>query len=661
MLEVSCDIETSCGVKGCPGYGLSNSTQCDHAVHHILNKIDIIGIYDGHNYQQFRSVEAFDDWFQTHDQVGLIFHGGKFDYKTLKAKGSQIRPCHVVGDTQLLGSVIRRKVPAEYLAKYNVKRKELNANLPQGAQHRMGLPLSLKTMSPYYLGVSPFWENPVNHDDPEYNKMDCVYTWRLHESLVVESEKEGTLRFYREFLLPWNKLLTEAELEGVLIDEKRLHSQYAEVLEASKELEERVHEATGEAFQAWHKDQVERLTRESEEKCDAYISKRIKDHSKDESVRQRYAESLKTRLDALPERFNLNSNDQMKFILSFYGVDMNVEKRDKETNEWIEKEGADKYVLKRAKVTTGSELSARLLSYREKQTEARYIKQYIEATFRGRIYCSFNAVGTRTGRLSSSGPNLQNVKGSLREPFLVADPDLYSIYTVDASQIEPRVVAYLTQDREMVALFRDGRDYHNFATKKFFPRATEDTSEAKIKSAFPVLRKTAKIGDLSIIYGTGVKTFCTMCLVREEMNIPEEEGKQMVFSFRRGLKPVFDWKKNLEEKYKEGMPVSNLFGRPVVVNDSSLHMKLFNYLVQGTASDMILNASLMAFREFCKRKIDAKPLMWIHDEVVWRFPKGQEEICRKVVDWFMTHYKLETREGLVPLACDGNLSTRWEK
>src|SRR5688500_8466023 len=102
---------------------------------------------------------------------------------------------------------------------------------------------------------------------------------------------------------------------------------------------------------------------------------------------------------------------------------MDVEKRDKETNEWIEKEGTDKFVLIRAKVRQKLPIAEALLRYRQKQTEVSYLKQYIEAIVGNRIHCTFNSTGTRTGRLSSSGPNLQNVKGTLRLPFSVAESE----------------------------------------------------------------------------------------------------------------------------------------------------------------------------------------------------------------------------------------------
>ena len=658
MNKAAVDIETSCNVAGCVGYGHSN--KCDHAVHHMLNKIDIIGVYDGTNYFCFRTMEEFNSWLKTHPNTGIFGHGFKFDYKTLKTKGANITPQQVVGCTQLLGSVVRNKVTDEWLAIYNAKRKELNAKLPDKVRHRVGTNLSLKTMAPFYLKVEAFWENPLSHDDEEYNKKDCIYTYNLHEHLYKMAEKDNTVKFYLEKLLPWNKLITEAELEGVAIDEVALHKLYAEAIKATAVLENDVHSVLDDTFDDWLAIEIKELKAESKLKCDAFIAK-LKDKSKAEGTKERYNKNLQVKIDKLPKRFNLNSNDQVKYILEKHGIDMVVDKKDKETNAWIEKEGADKYVLKRAKVRTASELATKLLRFREKQTEVRYIKQYIEATVNGRIYCSFNATGTRTGRLSSSNPNLQNVKGVLRDPFIIAEQDLYSIYTVDASQIEPRGVAFLTQDKEMVELFKDGRDYHNYATKKFFPASTAGVPEADIKANHSTLRKTAKIGDLSIIYGTGANTFCSMCLLREEMDIPISEGKDMVASFRNGMRNVFEWKKDLEASYKAGNAIHNMFGRLVVARNESIHMTLFNSLVQGMASDMILNASLLSFREFCKRKIDAKPLLWVHDEVVWRFPKKDVDLCKKIVDYHMTHYRLETQHGTVPLLCDGNLSNRWEK
>lgn len=663
-MKVACDIETSCGVETCEGFGLSNSSKCEHAVHFKQNKIDIIGVWDGTDYHLFSTPSDFD---RARIDRGwtLIFHGGKFDFKTLKEKGSKLTPADYAGDTMLLGACVAKKVTPEYLKTYNEKRKVLNETLAPGQRHRVGTPLTLKTMAPYYLGVDAFWENPVSHDDPSYNRRDCEYTYQLHEKLLDAARQDGTVGFYEDYLLPWQKLLVQAEYEGVLVNEVLLHRMYADAVKELARLEGDLHSDLADCFGIYRGGLEQAERDDSQKRCADYISKRVKNPAKIPEIEARYAESLATKLKNLPTKFNLGSSQQMLVVCQHHGIDTNVEKRDKATNEWIETEGTDKYVLKRAKVKANNGFAAKLLKYREKETETRYLKQYIDACVGGRIYCTFSIVGTRTGRLSSSGPNLQNVKGSLRAPFIIADPDRFTIYTVDASQIEPRVIAYLTQDWEMVKLFQDGRDYHNYATKKFFPSQTEGVDERDIKAKHSHLRKTAKIGDLSTLYGTGKYTFQTMCLVREEMDIALEECDAMIKTFREEMPGPFEYKEALDAQYRQyggTMLLKDPFGYIVQPRDmSSIKMTLFNTYVQGFASRMIFHASLMAFRFFSASGIDAVPLLWVHDEVVWRFPKGMEEFCKEKVDAYMKSYTLMTQHGSVPLDVEGHLASCWQK
>lgn len=658
----SLDLETCCGVPTCPGYrkGAADQDQqegkCKHAVHHKLNKIDIIGVWDGGRYYNFKDdVAAFDAATQKMNWE-FVFHGGKFDYKTLKSKGSAIDLSRYVGDTNILGAAISRRVSKDYLEWYSEQRSILNEQLPKGSgKHRPGSPLSLKTMAPFYLGVEPFWENPATHDDPEYNKTDCIHTLDLHDYLLQEAEREGTIGYYYEFQLPWLKLIIEAELEGILIDEKLLHTMYAEAQKELAKIEAEVHETIEPCFREYRERQIAQLKTDSMVKCDNYIQKRVKNPAKHRAVRERYFSSLEAKIQKLPTTFNLASNPQMLHILKWAGIDTEIEKRDKATNEWLAKEGADKYVLKRAKVKEKNEFAAVLLKYREKETEVGYLKQYIDAVVDGRIYCSFNLTGTRTGRLSSSGPNLQNIKGALRKPFIFADPDKYDIYPVDASQIEPRLIAYKTAAPELVKLFQDGRDYHNYATHLFFEE-TRSTPENEIKKKFPHLRNdVAKHGDLSLLYGTGKFTLQTMILTRAEKWFELDHCGKWCDDFKAGNKTILAWKMGLEEHYKKTHRLYNDFGAPVVPG-SSLFMTLFNGLIQGEASQRIFHASLMAYRDLrFKRKIDVKPLTWVHDEVIWRFPKEHSQLCKKVVDFYMTCYRLDTPYGRVPMKCEGHL------
>ncbi len=646
MNLAACDIETSCGIPTCPGYRKGGADQdeqegkCKHALHHKRNKIDIIGVWDGQNYFNFKDdVKAFDEATAKHQWV-FVFQGGKFDYKSLKSKGSVISLQQYHSDTNLQGAAVSNRVTKEYLEWYSEERGRLNALLPKGSgKHRPGTPLGLKTMAPFYLGVEPFWENPLTHDDPVYNKKDCVYTYDLYWYFMEQMEREGTTNFHFNYQMPWTKLIIEAELEGILMDVPLLMNMYAEAQKELVKLEAGVHAMLGKCFKDWLKDfQLPTLKNK---------------YKREETVMKHLATFT---------QFNLQSNPQMVFILKWCGIDVDVEKRDKATNEWIAKEGADKYVLKRAKVREKNEFAAQLLKYREKETGVSYLKQYIDACHEGRIYCSFNPTGTRSHRLSSSNPNLQNVKGALRKPFKFADPERYYIYPVDSSQIEPRQIAYETCSQPLIKLFQEGRDYHNYATHLFFPE-TRSTPENDIKKKYPELRNdVAKHGDLSLLYGTGAFTLQTMILTRGERHVELEQCETWCDEFRQGTKDILAWKKGLEEEFKKTRRIYNRFGAPVVPGDS-VYMTLFNGLIQGQASQTIFHASLLAFRELWKQ--DCRPLTWVHDEVVWRIPKGRGDEfanqCRERIDHFMCCFKLETPYGRVPLKCEGKMGNEWEK
>ncbi len=655
----SCDIETACGVQGCPGYDQANSSLCSHAVHTKLNKIKIIGVFDEKNgYTNFHSDVAAFDAYSESNAAQYVFHNGKFDWKTLKHKGSKLSLRNYIGDTQLAGACVYNKVTDGWLKMYNEKRAELNAFLPPKQRHRVGTQFTLKTMAPYYLRIEPFWENPTDHDDEEYNAKDCEYTFYLHKKLLELMEQDKTTDFYHTYLMQWQKLVCEAEYEGLLIDTALLYKMYAEAIKDRTAFEEAVHEKIQPCFEAFKKIKIAELTKESTAKCDSFC-KRLKDQSKVEAAQERYAASLAKKVAALPARFNLNSPKQMLDILTWAGIDTLVEKR--RLGEMSEEDQTDKFVLIRAEVRDNNELAGCLLRYREKETEVRYLKQYIEAVVGDRIYGGFSLTGTRTGRLSSSGPNLQNIKGSLRLPFIIADPSRYSIYTVDSSQIEPRVIAYLSKDKAMVELFANGRDFHNYATKLFFPNETKDCAEKDIKEKHKSLRNdVAKHCDLSGIYGTGPDTLIDMILLRAKKAVPRDFMTNALNSFKERMEHVFEYKRSLEGNYNNGVRIYDNFGFPVVAG-KSVFMTLFNSKVQGMSSRMIFHASFKAFVEFREQGIDARPLAWVHDEVIWRFPKGMEKHCQERVDYYMTHYKLNTPHGVVPLGVEGHLADRWQK
>ncbi len=105
------DIETSCGVANCGG-------KCEHAVHPYQNKIDLIGVHDGEAYSSFRDIREFNE-FMVGSDARFVGHRVVFDYKTLRVHGGAITPRHIVGDTQLLASIVRDRISDEWLEGYS--------------------------------------------------------------------------------------------------------------------------------------------------------------------------------------------------------------------------------------------------------------------------------------------------------------------------------------------------------------------------------------------------------------------------------------------------------------------------------------------------------------------------------------------------------------
>ena len=145
------------------------------------------------------------------------------------------------------------------------------------------------------------------------------------------------------------------------------------------------------------------------------------------------------------------------------------------------------------------------------------------------------------------------------------------------------------------------------------------------------------------------------------MDLDLDTCDTLLNTFKSGMENVLAYKRNLEGNYNNGVKIYDNFGFPVTAG-ASVYMTLFNSKVQGMASRMIFHASYLAYMDLTKRGIDARPLAWVHDEVVWRFPKGMEAECQKTVDHYMKYYyKLNTPHGRVPLDVEGHISDRWQK
>jgi len=633
------DIETACA-RGC-------ATKCEHALSPHHNRITIIGLWSPDDAVTFTDLGEFDDFLAFHPDATFIGHNLKWDLRQLATHGVHVPVARWVGDTQLLAATCTHKIPDAWLAKYEEERKARNKLLPRGSTHREAKGHSLKTLAPYFLGVEPFWEDPTNHASESYVLKDAEYTYRLHFKLADMAWNEGSFSFYMDKLLPWTKLLLRMELRGVRLDFEAMEGAEREAARIAASTKEQLDALWAPAFAAYRFKQQMELDEAYQVKALAAVEKlKEKTPEKIDRIDARYRHLAAKAMERL-EPFNLDSPAQLKWLLKEH-LGLNIVGFDEE-------ESTGKPVLKR--LAEEREDIRTFLEYRkQKKLVSAFFPSYREKAVDGVIHCTFNATGARTGRLSSSSPNLQQVPGSLKKLF-TARPG-YTLLTYDESAIEPRILAYLSQDHNLCRILISGEDFHAHTTLAFFPEL-EGVKAADIKKAHPLHREVGKEVGLAIMYGAG-QDILKQSGMKRGFKWSDEEVKGRLSRFQAYYSDVFAFRELLKKALLRG-PYTNIMGRMFSIKPADIHMTGLNTLVQGSASDLVLDAANKAQKEWDARGTDAHVLLLEHDAIVAEVPAGCADDCVSILTRVMTDYKLPTPYGLIPLAVEGKVSTVWEK
>ena len=271
-----------------------------------------------------------------------------------------------------------------------------------------------------------------------------------------------------------------------------------------------------------------------------------------------------------------------------------------------------------------------------------------------RIHTIFNQCLTRTGRLSSIEPNLQNIPARgeyaklIRSAFIPFD-DSY-LLSSDYSQVELRVFASLSNASNLIDAFNNNLDIHNkTASDIFHVDINEVTSEQ---------RRAAKAVNFGIIYG--ISSFG----LSEDLNIDIKEAKEFIDNYLKtypGIKDYMD--KTIEEAKGYGY-VKTLMGRKRVIDEinnanflirQSGERMALNTPIQGTAAEIIKKAMVEVYNEFKNKKLKSKILLQVHDELVINVLKDELDIVLKIVKDIMENtYKLQ-----VPLKVEMKYGTNW--
>ncbi len=272
----------------------------------------------------------------------------------------------------------------------------------------------------------------------------------------------------------------------------------------------------------------------------------------------------------------------------------------------------------------------------------------------GRIHTIFTQTLTRTGRLSSVSPNLQNIPARaeysklIRKAF-VADDDS-KLLSSDYSQVELRIFAHMSNATNLIQAFIDDKDIHTKTASDIYKVSMEEVTKD--------MRRTAKAVNFGILYG--ISSFG----LSEDLGIDITTAKKFIDNYLEtypGIKEYMDKEKN--DAYTYGY-VKTLMNRKRVIEElqssnfmvrSSGERMALNTPIQGTAADILKKAMVEIHEEFKKRNLKSKMLIQVHDELVFNVVnEEQDEVLNIVRDIMENTFKLS-----VPLKVEMEIGDNW--
>ena len=429
----------------------------------------------------------------------------------------------------------------------------------------------------------------------EYACEDADITLQLKNKLEPELKKHGAESLFYDIEMPLMPVLAEMEMNGVCLDTSSLAETNKQFTQRMLEIEQRIYVLAGQPFNI-----------------------------------------------ASPKQVGEILFDKLKI----------VEKAKKtKTGQYVTSEE----VLQQLK--NKHEIVADILEHRGLK---KLIGTYVEALPKlinprtGHIHTSFNQTITATGRLSSSDPNLQNIpiRGEdgkeIRKAFIPEPGCLF--FSADYSQIELRVMAHLSQDPNMIEVFREGKDLHAATAANIYKKPIEEVTRDE--------RTKSKRANFGIIYGI------TVFGLAERLDIPRDEAKMLIDGYFATFPEVHDYMEKSKEIARKQGYVTTLFGRrrylPDINSANSVvrgfaERNAINAPIQGTAADIIKVAMIHIFQHFKAEGIRSKMILQVHDELNFSvYPEEKEKVEHIVIEEMQNAFQMQ-----VPLVADSGFGNNW--
>lgn len=410
-------------------------------------------------------------------------------------------------------------------------------------------------------------------DNVEEPKEDKTYIYvyaiyKLYNVLTQKMKEAGSIDLFNKIEMPLTEVLASMQYEGIYIDKQ-------ELLDFGKELQEKI----------------------------------------DILIQEIY--------ELTGEEFNINSTKQLGEIL-FEKLKLTAKKKTKTGYS------TDVDVLEKIKYE--HPVIEKILEYRQLQKlNSTYVEgliPYIDET--GRIHSKFHQTVTTTGRISSTDPNLQNIPTRMelgRKLRKVFKPEQgYIFVDADYSQIELRVLAHISEDKNMIEAFCNNEDIHAQAASKVFNIPLEEVTKEE--------RTKAKAVNFGIVYG--ISEFG----LGEQLGVSRKKAKEYIEQYLDKYSGIKEFMINIVEETKEKGYVETLYHRRRYVPE----LKSNNYMVrqfggrvamntpiQGTAADIMKIAMINVYNKLKENNLKSKLIVQVHDEILVETLESEKEQVKQIV------------------------------
>ncbi|MDP3899974.1 MAG: DNA polymerase I [bacterium] len=441
-----------------------------------------------------------------------------------------------------------------------------------------------------------------------YSCEDADFTFRLYEKFLPILKKEKLDKLFFEIEMPLIRALADMEQAGIKLDVTYLAKLQKSFAKQLNELTKKIHKIAGKTF-------------------------------------------------------NINSTQQLQEVL-------------------FEKLEIPTYLIKRTKTgySTGADELAKLKNqheiidlisnYRElAKLQNTYIETLPELISKKdkRIHTSYNQTVAATGRLSSTDPNLQNIPirteegKKIRRAFISQKG--YKLVSADYSQIELRLAAAMSGDKNMIRAFQNKADIHSATAAAI--------NEVKPEAVTPAMRREAKAINFGILYGQGPFGLSQVA------DIPQWKAKEFIDKYFATYSGVKKWIEDNIKKARKEEVAETLFGRirkMPEINSSNIQIKkgaeriATNTPLQGTAADIMKIAMIEVNNELKKKfGADARVLLQVHDELVIEVKndkiKSVAKIVKEKMETAVNHVEKQYLAAIkkVPIAVDVAVGDNWEE